>query len=316
MKRLHRLAVLLWATAAVGSGCTPGSGRLDAEALEAAFVSAAHAPRTFTLETDRAGRSLEIQGTVEDDYRYRAEVSVDGELYYEEVVIDDRRWLRPVSEAALGDGQIAPATASAVRALFDSAAGRWLADKAGAPPEFQPVDARARVLGPGAVLEAVRRLDALVTDPEELSRLLGAAPYDPDSANYLARNDRFDRHEANGERFDLVPLPYDTAAVFGDGVPPDLQEALRPFALYFSYWVREGRVTRMEILYDLDRDTVRRDLEATHEAVYAGTGTPAPPLPQVPPSYRETLTFSFPRVAPEVTAPEASEPVDLPEIQG
>ncbi|HUR49813.1 MAG TPA: hypothetical protein VMY88_09865 [Acidimicrobiales bacterium] len=307
------LRALLVTVALAGAACTPAGGDvLDAEARAEALSDSAHAPRRFSLQSTRSGEEVTIEGVVEDDYRYSASLSIDGRAVYEETVIDDRRWLRIV-----GLNELTPATRSTLDALPELAplvAGQWVADASGAAPEFVEPSAKLRLLGPAPVLDAVRRLDTLENDGTSLAQLRTAREYDPDSVNYLEREDKFDRRADDGLRFDVKPSAYDPDAIFGRGLPPNLEEALERFALYTSYWIGEGRLTRIETFFDVDREVVTKDLAALIEATTPDSGVAAVVPPTVPRPYREVFAIEYPDIAPRITAPEAAVRIRLPEV--
>lgn len=307
------MRALLVTVALAGAACTPAGGDvLDADARAEALSHSAHAPRRFSLHSTRSGEDVTIEGVVEDDYRYSASLSIDGRAVYEETVIDDRRWLRVV-----GLNELTPATRTALAAVPELAplvAGEWVIDVAGAPPEFVEPSARPRLLGPAPVLDAVRRLDTLESDGDSVPQLRTAREYDPDSVNYLEREDKFDRHADDGVRFDVKPSAYDSDAIFGRGMPPDLEEALERFALYTSYWIGESRLTRIETFFDVDREAVTKDLAALVEATKPESGVVAIQPPAVPRAYREVFAIDYPEIAPRITAPDAIVRIRLPDV--
>lgn len=188
--------------------------------------------RTFDATARSAQASVTVAGVVADDHRYRATVSLNGRPLYEEIVLDDARWLRVTEPTPFA----AAAGASAdVDALLS---GAWVVDAAGAPAEFGPADEEAgRPLSPRLVVQTVR-------SPEQLPALLTSGgrvrAWDPDSVDYQPSEDRFPEHAADGMRFDVLPEPFDPSTIALN------VQTLERFFRHAAIWVSDGRLTRVE----------------------------------------------------------------------
>lgn len=235
-------AALLVAAGTLLSGCAGRSDEgVDADDLPAILEATTLEPRVFTSNVELGGRSLEVTGVIEDDYRYQATVSLDGGPVYEEVVVDDRRYLRVHDPAAL----VTPELLVELPSLHETwplvLQGGWVVDPGGAPPEFtagtKPIDAP---LSAQTVLARVRYLDGA----NELVGL-GYGKYDRNSIAYSRRNDKFPVHEEDGTRFDHAASGYDP-----NGVYTTLQ-SLRPSFEFVSLWADESMLTRIERLTEL-----------------------------------------------------------------
>jgi hypothetical protein len=144
MRRLcHALLALV--VAAGLSGC--GEARLEeAEELRAIMRHTENLSRGFVY-TEQAGRTeFVVKGLIEDDFRYKATLSVNGSPVYDEVVHDDAiaaRTLQPVALSLLGRRTGAPADAPSASAPTDGPPAppvadvhrsrRWVLDPVGAP---------------------------------------------------------------------------------------------------------------------------------------------------------------------------------------
>lgn len=254
-------AVLLAASVAA---CGRGSGAADVgpKDVERLLPAMARYPRTFTLTRKTPDRTLVITGAVQDDYRYRATVTTDGRDTYEEVVVDDGRYLRLLDPSAYAGVAAVDAT---LRAFLD---GRWVYDPKGAPPEFSP-SGPPTALSAQFVLGAVRYLEAV---PEVLRKTGGHVAYNPDSVTYLPKDDKFPVHPEDGKRFDVIPKAFDP------GVTVVSAQDLEPYFLYLSVWVAGNRVARVEKLFDLpdlERDGRFKELRE-QLAFISSSGGPAP----------------------------------------
>lgn len=293
------------------ASCAPkDDDQLSGDERADALRSSAHAPRTFSFRHTSQPLKLAVSGEVEDDYRYRATFSIGDRPAYEEVVVDDHRAIRLVDPSALPE----PARANA--ALAPLLSGAWMADAANAPPEFVKADVPARLIDPSVVLEKVRYLENVQQDPERKDVVKFAAFYDPGSTEYLRRNDKFPPHEKDGIRYDVLPGSYQGDQMFREGIPDDLVKQLERSFLYLSWWFKEGRVTRVELFFDVDVKAVTRDMKASAERQAKRAGIPVEnvPLLAVPRPYRQTYTFKYPKEPVRVALPPTTGTVTLPPI--
>ena len=244
----------------VTSGCVPGSGgsQLSGSDLPDLAKATALSERGFTASSTFGGSTVLVEGRVSDDYRYSARVSLDGKLVYQEVVIDDHRWLRLHAPEA-----IAPRTVlDDLAALGDPnwaalLAGGWVVDPAGAPPEFSAgVDALDVPLTAELVLSRVRFFDR-AADTHELN----LREYNQKAIYYLPKDDKFELHREAGTRFDHVPRAFDPNGVFTD------LESAEPFFEYVSVWADTGGWNRYETLMELPDPS-----DETFEALYTQLG--------------------------------------------
>lgn len=240
--RVRVLTSLVVAAGILASGCAGrGEEGVDVEDLPEIVEATALEPRRFTSKVVLGGRTLEVAGVIEDDYRYQATVSLDGSTVYEEVVVDDRRYLRVEDPTALVTPELLVELPSLHEAWPLVLQGGWVVDPGGAPPEFtagtKPVDAP---LSPQTVLAKVRYLDAA----NELVGL-GYGKYDRNSIAYSRRNDKFPVHEEDGTRFDHAAAGYDPNAVY------TTLESLQPSFEFVSLWANETMLTRVERLTEL-----------------------------------------------------------------
>ncbi|HZQ26215.1 MAG TPA: hypothetical protein VFA94_00830 [Acidimicrobiales bacterium] len=277
------------------AACTGSTDNSLSAKQRSDFLDASvHAPRQFVFQRELGGARSEVRGAVADDYRYQAEVAAGGALLYREVVVDDRRFVKLDKPVA------------------DVVAGAWVADASGAPGEFA-----RRAVGPlsgGAVLDAVRALEAGPDAELFKTAVKTARRYDPKSSDYVKRNDKFPPHSEDGVRYDALPGAYQPDLLFRQGIPPNLEQRLRAAFLYASFWFKDGRITRIETLFDIDVKRVAQDMRSALDVQAKATGGRLDPstLPPTPGPYRETYTFQYPKDPPVVTPPAATATVRLP----
>ncbi len=135
----RRVALILGLVALVTSGCA--KNEYDGVAVGELVDATAPNPFRFIYEVDQAGASYRVQGLIEDDLRYKLQLSIDGRPALEQVVVDDAvaiRFLAPglvdtfIDEAYREEADLSMdiAGASVLDAL---AAQRWVVDPVGAP---------------------------------------------------------------------------------------------------------------------------------------------------------------------------------------
>ncbi len=242
--------VLLTTVLLAGAGCAGRQGpEVRAKDLDALAEETALAPREFEATIAGVGRSMRVSGLVEDAYRYAATVSYGDRPLFEEMAVDDARYLR------LLDPRPFRAPLASVPAAAPLLAGKWVVDPAGAAPEFgaatSPQSALLRLVDPGlettllapsTVLAEVRFLDTL---PSLLRAGRPPIEWNPDSANYIPQDDKFPPHSEDGKRFDALPQPFDPGATFAT-LP-----AVASFFQTSAVWARERAISRIESLLEL-----------------------------------------------------------------
>lgn len=257
MRRLLLALALLVST----TGCLGGRDLgISADELAALALARSSSVHQFRSTTVVGGQRLVVDGLVEDDYRYSASVTIDGRPAYDEVVADDRRYVR-VRSAEL----LLPADALSRLRMSTVAArvlgGGWVLDPFGAPEEFTSGRTLAEVpLSPRLVLDRVRLLEGL---PETVKS--GFRAYSKVAIYYLPQDDKFPEYKADGSRFDKVPLAYDTTAT------TVTVEDLRRYFEYVSVWAKRDGLTRVERLLQLPDRRDRRYAQVYEQIGRAGS---------------------------------------------
>lgn len=135
----RRLGLVLALAALVVSGCA--KNEYDSTDVRDLVDATAPNPFRFIYEVDQDGRSYRVQGLIEDDLRYKLQLSIDGRPALEQVVVDDAvavRFLAPglvdsyIDEAFREEADLATDVPGAT-VLDALRAQRWVLDPVGAP---------------------------------------------------------------------------------------------------------------------------------------------------------------------------------------
>jgi hypothetical protein len=282
---------LLIVAGALTSGC--GEKRTPEDEVRDALRRTAAQPHSFSY-VERTGQAeLAVHGTVEDDFRYQATLSVDGTSSYEERAVDDvlaarvedaraisvlGRATQTRSTATTATSAASPSTgpgpspsepAAAASALVASAAtvkgaddprarqalatGRWVVDRLGAPSQL-PGAQHDRLLGDDPVLDALTVFRHVETAAQQVRVVL----FNEDAIDYRPREDPFPQPDraAHELRYDL--LRTDLPHIKQDG---KTAERILPTEANFrkmSVYVRDGLVVR--VLEDIDVASRLKDL--------------------------------------------------------
>ena len=178
MKRVAAVAIVVAVTA---GGCGEG-GNEHERALRAAITTTRLESRAFVYRFKSADIDMVISGLIEDDYRYKARIDIDGAPAFEEVVADDAIAMRFADPRRLGASPLATRDLGTVQAL---SSGRWVLDAEGAPDVIRRTADRA---ARNPVLEA---LDVLGYVERTIKEVPVVEPFNPESLEYRANEDPF-----------------------------------------------------------------------------------------------------------------------------
>lgn len=261
--RIRRLSVagLALAVLAAFPGCSDNQKRDEllkryvraTDRLAFRFTFTEERPGALDFNTFRLAKSTTsaVQGVVEDDFRFKAQVSLNGLPAVEKVVADDAlavRFIDPNSITRFIDrsqiGQVDTTTDREGISVVDALKSqRWVLDTAGAPNQLQGgiADKRAE---PDPVVESLTIFDYVLQAIEEAQSV---DEWSADSVNptYRTSEDPFPKPSKGSgvRRYDLrrPKLPPAGAAV-GGGTPTFPQtKHFRKMAIY----VKKGRVIQV-----------------------------------------------------------------------
>lgn len=203
---------------------------------------------------------LEVQGLVEDDFRFKARVSLNRAVAFDEVVHDDLlavRFLEPGRLAALVnkdkvDVENTKTELEGADSLTVLQSRRWVVDQSAAPiVTIGRVQEKA--LGQDPVLDAIT---ALTYVEAAIDQALEVQKYNPDDLTpaYSRSEDDFPKPEDGSgvTRYDLrrPKLPPPGGAVFGGGN----SDVGRPTTRHFrrmAIYVKDGRVIQVREVIDV-----------------------------------------------------------------
>jgi hypothetical protein len=253
---MRLLAVLAVVAVLVSGACTKRD--LDKEKVVGFIDSTSPLSHRFVYRVESRGAGqLVVQGVVEDDFRYKLQLSLDGTPSVEQVASDDAvavRFLDPglvdgFTDRAVAD-KVDVETSIEGATVFDALrARRWVLDDAGAPsPVVQVRDERS---GEAAATTAGNQArDPLFEGRTALAYVRRTAQgsifvkYDPETLNptYRVSEDPFPKpKEGSGvDRYDTYVPDLPTAAQATSGSSPSFPTAanFRKMAVY----VKRGRV--------------------------------------------------------------------------
>jgi hypothetical protein len=242
--RKRRWLLLLLAVALLASGCS----KKKYDNLKVVDFVDATTPHSYRLsyEVTEGDVSLAVKGIVQDDFRYKLQLSLGDEPAAEQVVVDDAVALR-FFDTTLIEGYLDPEVEGKVdtktdvpgATVFDALdAGRWVVDPAGAPSPILEVQSedkkgvdtpRDPMFDARTALGYVRRVATGYF-----------VRYDPESINPTYRKDEdpfpVPAKGSGVTRFDSVifPLPAPSAATSGQRALPSTQN-FRKMAVYVKH---------------------------------------------------------------------------------
>ena len=273
MRSAPRLvSLLLLGAVLVAPACKKEEDKKDE--LKRALDTTLRLSREFAYLDQEGSTRIQVVGVVEDDFRHKARLSVDGAPVLDEVASDDALAMRFLDPQALGSflttGAAAPAApASGGIGVVDALrTRRWVLDPEGAP-DLKGTAGDVRVAGDDPVFDAL-------TVPEYVRRAIDASIqvklYSRDDFDpvYKAQEDPFPQppQESKTRRYDLRPPPLPRAQGGGNQQVPSLAN-FRKMAVY----VRDGRIVqvleRIDLASKLDEVVAALNLpaDATAEQV-------------------------------------------------
>lgn len=252
MKTRRLLKVALASVALVPALAACSSEKTGFDEVQEAIDASRLEPARFvyTVSTPEDG-SFQVQGLVEDDFRYKARLFRGEEAVFDEVVRDDAIAVRFIAPSLLGafidneqrDRAELDTDLRGVNVVDALSAKRWVLDPAGAPSPTDPSRA-VRNIGKDPVFDALglfAYVEQAMNEAEEVHR------WSSDDLNpaYRASEDVFPRPDEDSgvERFDLrreglPPIAVTTGAADDD----------RPATKHFrkmAIYVKDGRILRV-----------------------------------------------------------------------
>jgi hypothetical protein len=273
------------------SGC---KGATDAEKrLREALHNTEKLSNTFLYQEivhDKAGdHETDVRGLVEDDFRYKARVAVDGKPVLDEVVSDDALAVRFLDPAAMGrflrkpskakqSGSGVGGSGSAAEPAADGGgtsrtpgepaaaeiltSRRWVLDPAGAPSAFATANTD-QTLGDDPVADA-RAVFAYVE--RAIDEAVRIVEWNPESLEYRKDEDPFEtpKNGSGVARYDFERPNLPKASETGSGsnqVTPDTRHFRK-----MSVYVKDKRIIR--VVEKIDVESRLDDLEKIYDTKF------------------------------------------------
>src|SRR4051794_39738197 len=272
-KRIVAVAFIAVTLAALLGACNTNRG--DKDVVRKAIARTRLLSRKFVYqEKPLAAQAVEVDGLVEDDFRYAADLRVDSKLVRQEVASDDALAIR------FPDGSQTTRFLDSGNGLSNTArpgelpgpqvvgvlqAGQWVEDRVGAPSLVVAANDK-RKLGDDPIYDSLTVFDYL-------DKAVQSAPlvkkYDPDSLNpiFKTKEDPFPKpaRGAAVQRYDLQMTPVPKAGAAGGGskaVLPDITN-FRKLVVY----MKDGVIVRVMESVDMASklDDLKRNFKITDE---------------------------------------------------
>ena len=256
---MRRRLLLVLATALVAAGIGACGDREEVreevlaalrrtESLSYRYVYRDQRPDAVLPQAPKARPDVEVQGLVEDDFRFKARVAFDGVEAYDEVVSDDLLAMRFREPARLSQlvnkDQLAKADTTTdlegVDSLTALRSRRWVVDEAAAP-SVTVGRVRADAIGDDPVLDSITVMAYVETAIRE-AMTVEEFSEDDLTPTYSSTEDSFPKPEEGSgvTRYDLrrpkLPPPGASASA-GESGRPETRH-FRKMAIY----VKDGRV--------------------------------------------------------------------------
>ncbi len=240
----HRFVALGLALSVMATGAACAKKRDKLNLLDTLDKSA-HSSGVFRYSDETPGspfakaQSVAVRGLIEDDFRYKARLTVDGDDVLDEVVNDDAlavRFLDPAYVAKFTGSGGKPETVAALNARY------WVADLKGAP-----------AIGDAAIADSLIGVDPIVDSlsvvdyvKDSINQAAEVAKFNPEGLDYRPAEDPFPRPAPGSGvvRWDLVPkkMPRPDELATGQG-----NSALARAEVFrkMSVYVKDGRVLQV-----------------------------------------------------------------------
>ena len=291
MKRVLRIGSVLLVVGLLAAGCSKKDQ--DDEKVVEAIDNTTPAARRFVYRTNEGFRDVEVRGLVEDDFRYKLQLFVDGkdEPAIEQVVVDDAvaiRFLDPSLVDAYLDpevqGKVDLKTSVPGATVIDALrAKRWVVDLGGAPsaviditPDADEEDGGRGNRGARTEVENDPLFDARNVLSYVRGQYLGhaTAQYDDEAITktYRTDEDPFPKPEVGAPiaRYDTIMFPLPPPADATGGAA----QANLPFPANFrrmATFIRDDRVIAVKEIMGLT-PRLADDLTEYIDALLTTTG--------------------------------------------
>jgi hypothetical protein len=214
----------------------------------------------FVYAEQRSGQTIVVRGLVEDDFRFKARLTVNDQDILDEVVNDDALAIRFIDTSALpqflDSGGATSETKSPLEVLGQR---RWVLDKSGAPPVgLSAADERFAGIDPVidslAVLTYARQA---ITEGDRVDK------FNPESIDYRPQEDPFPtpRGDSGIVRYDVKAPPFPKPDAVAKSGNTEAAFAELPQFRKLSVYVRDGRVIQVRERISAERKVLEKFTE-------------------------------------------------------
>jgi hypothetical protein len=239
IKRVAAIALVM-AMAAGSSACS----RRDTEEkkLLGLIDNTAKLSNRYVYQEAVAGQSVTVRGLVEDDFRFKARLTLNDKDILDEVVADDALAVRFLEPSVLPQFVSASPSAGGVSPLEVLSQRQWVVDSGGAPPVGIATDERFAGVDP-----IVDSLAVLSYAKQGITEGLGVVKFNPESIDYRPAEDPFPTPKAGSGiiRYDVVLPEFPRVDTVARTSNTDAQFATTSNFRKMSFYVKDKKVIQV-----------------------------------------------------------------------
>lgn len=270
---MRKLAVVMASICALSLLVACGKSERPDRELRAALARTARLPHRYVYDDTSGDRKTVVQGLVEDDFRYKAEVVVDGAVALDEVTSDDAVADRLIDASKISVFQAQGAVATPAgrstgltpgQSLEALRAGQWVRDPTGAPSLTVGRDSK-RKMGDDPIVDSLtvwQYVDLAITGAFRVVK------FNKESIEYKAKEDPFPPPEKGSgvTRYDLLApfLPRQSGAA--NQAVPDISNFRK-----LSVYVKDGLV--IQVLETIDVISRLNDIKRNYGVKFPASNT-------------------------------------------
>lgn len=243
-RRIIAFGVALALCAAGSAAC--GKPNQEKLSLQELLQNSAHDTGVFRYSDQTPdspfaeGSLVQVRGLIEDDFRFKARLTVDGEDALDEVVNDDALAVRFLDPSFVSKFTSASGGEADVRAAL--AARFWVTDPAGAP-SIGDAALADRVIGVDPIVDALSVVDYA---SDAVAASVAVQKWNAERLDYRPAEDPFPRPAPGSgvTRWDIVPPPMPKADAVESGQGNASLARAQNFRTMAVY-VKDGRVVQI-----------------------------------------------------------------------
>ena len=239
-RRLRRPVAALTAAVLVAGLGACAKKDTDEEKILRHLDATADLSGRFVYNENIAGQDVVVRGIIEDDFRYKARLTLNDADVLDEVVNDDTLAVRFLDPAVVPNFVNSGASSTTVTALSQR---RWVIDRTGAPPARLPLT-DAKFAGVDPVVDS---LAVLSYAREAITQGTRLRKYNPESLDYRPAEDPFPTPKENSgiERWDVEAPAFPKPDVLTQTTNTDAAFADVAHFRKLSVYVQDNRIIQV-----------------------------------------------------------------------